>query len=147
MSAFLMEKEFFNRLASELFSHASLQHSKLNWAIKHHLDLRGQEYNHIEMKIRNFVIDCYELNVAAVNSRYQENSQPEPIVMTEASGLPKWSDEQLFKHLECLSYQCAEDVSEMSTTYEKLEKLIGAIARAIVGYSSKYEQAKWDWAA
>lgn len=67
------------------------------------------------------------------------------LIFTEATGPAKWSDEQLFKHLECLLYQCAEGDCESNPTYQKLERLIGAIARAIVGASDKYEQAKWDY--
>lgn len=142
-----MDKQFFNQLASELFAHAALRHSKLNWPITHVLELRGDEFNHVEQKIQLFVVDCCELNVTSVNCRYKEDWSVDPVVFTEASGMPKWSDEQLFKHLECLSYQCTEGDREQNPTYQKLERLIGAIARAIVGASSKYEQAKWDYAA
>jgi hypothetical protein len=146
MSAFVMDERFFDRLASELFAHAALRHSRLNWAVTHVLELRGDEYGHVEQKIQSFVCDLYELNLASVNARYQENIQPQPIRFIEASGLPKWSDEQLFKHLECLSYQSSEGDCDKSETYQKLEQLIGQIARAIVGASDKYEQAKWDYA-
>jgi hypothetical protein len=147
MSAFVMDEQFFNQLASELFAHAALKQSKLNWPVTYVLDLRGDDYSDAEKRLQQFVRDCYCLNVAAVNSRYKEDNEPAPLHFTKATGLPKWSDEQLFKHLECVSYQCAEDVAEMSTTYGKLEKLIGHVARAIVGASDKYEAANWDYKA
>lgn len=148
MSAFLMSEKFFDQLASDLFAHATLQRSKLNWAINYVLDLRGQEFNRIERKIREFVTACYTLNVASVNDRYDSDYPLEPLSFTRASGVPKWSDEQLFKHLECLSYQCADvKNAEQHETYQKLEKLIGHVARAIVGGSDRYEEAQWDYAA
>jgi hypothetical protein len=147
MSAFVMGEKFFDQLAAELFAHASLKHSKLNWPVTHCLELRGDEHAHVERKIREFVQSCFALNVAAVNCRYGENEPTPTIKFTEANGVTQWSDVQLFKYLECLSYQCAEDVAEISTAYEKLERLIGAIARTIVGASDGYDVARWDWAA
>jgi hypothetical protein len=147
MSAFVMDERFFDKLASELFAHATLRHSKLNWAVTYSLDLRGDEFNHVERKVQLFAVDCYELNVASVNQRYDQNDQPQPLRFVEASGLPKWSDEQLLKYLECLSYQCCEGECEKSETYQKLERLIGRVARAIVGASDRYEVANWDYAA
>lgn len=145
MSAFVMDERFFDQLAAELFAHANLRHSKLNWAVNHVLGLRGETNE--DQLIQLFVVDCYELNVASVNYRYGQHDNPQPVRFTQAGSIPKWSDEQLFKHLECLSYQCAEGDCEGNPTYQKLERLIGQIARAIVGQSKQYEAARWDYAA
>lgn len=109
------------------------------------LGLRGETNE--DQLIQLFVVDCYELNVASVNHRYQQNDHPQPIRFTRSGSIPKWSNEQLFKYLECLSYQCAEGDCEQSETYQKLERLIGHIARAIVSESKQYELARWDYAA
>jgi hypothetical protein len=145
MSAFQMDKQFFNRLASELFAHATLEHSKLNWSVKHNLDLRTGDFDVTENRIRTFVQRLYAANIEAVNQRYSEGSEVPTLSFTPASGLPKWSDEQLFKHLECLSYQCAEGDVPETEIYAQLEALIGAIARSIVGSSEKYKASKWDF--
>lgn len=147
MSAFVMDERFFNQLAAELFAHATLRESKLNWSVQHVLELRDVTENRYEETIRKFAQMCYALNVAAVNYRYEENDPVTLIQFSRANGLPKWLDEHLLKHLECLSYQCAEGECEKSDTYQKLERLIGHVARAIVGASEKYELANWDYAA
>lgn len=147
MSTFVMDERFFNQLASDLYAQANLSHSKLNWAVLHVLELRQVAPNQVEEAIREFVTACYVLNVNAVNARYRENSTPEPLSFKPASGLNKWTDVQLCKYLECLSYQCAEGNRETDETYRKLETLIGHVARAIVSATDRYTEANWDYKA
>lgn len=148
MSAFLMSEKFFNQLAAELYAHANLRHSKLQWPIEYCLGLCAVPANRQVAHIQEFAQACYALNIASVNCRYEQDYEVAQLRFTKASGLPAWSDEQLCKHLECLSYQCADvKDAEQHETYQKLEKLIGHIARAIVGQSSRYEEARWDYAA
>lgn len=147
MSAFVMDERFFDQLASELYAHATLQRSSLHWTVENFL--RVQRHNppasRYQTALQEFVQQCYRTNVEAVNQRYGDNGKPARLTFIPASGLPKWSDVQLFKYLECLSYQCAEGDVPESAIYKELESLIGQIARAIVGKSDEYEQAKWDY--
>ena len=149
MSAFVMSETGFDQLASELFARVICDHNPTQWAIQHHLSVEPSEstFDAMEGKVRAFVQHCYAMNVNAVNQRYEESDPPAILKFTDAGALPKWSDEQLFKHLECLSYQCAEGNVPESQLYKQLEELIGAIARAIVGKSKTYDAAKWDFAA
>lgn len=147
MSAFVMDERFFNQLASELYAHATLQHSSLHWTVENFLrvECNNPPANRYQTVLQEFAQQCYRANVEAVNQRYGDQDKPSRLVFTPASGLPKWSDVQLFKYLECLSYQCAEGDVPESDTYKELETLIGQIARAIVGKSDKYEAVKWDY--
>lgn len=147
MSSFVMEEKFFNQLAAEMYGHATLRHSKLQWAVEYVLGLRAVPENRYEQEIRKFAQQCCVLNVEAVNHRYQQNDPAPELRFTKASGLPRWTDEQLIKHLECLSYQCAEGDREKSEVYQKIEKLIGHVARSIVGQSERYDLAPWDYKA
>ena len=148
MSAFVMSEKFFDQLASELYAHATLRHSKLNWAVGHCLDLRSVPENRYMQHIQQFAQECHTLNVESVNYRYKQDTDPVPTLRFKpASGLTKWSDVQLLRHLECLSYQSAEGDCEQNATYQQLERLIGQIARSIVGESSEFRQAAWDFAA
>lgn len=145
MSAFVMSERFFNELASELYAHATLKHSKLKWAVEYSLGLRDVPENRAVQHLQQFVQDCYTLNVESVNYCYKQSDPAPQLRFTPASGLTKWSDEQLMKYLECLSYQCAEGDCEQDARYQKLEALIGHVARAIVGQSEEYEIAYWDY--
>lgn len=144
-----MDERFFDELVSELYARATLQHSHLHWTVTHFLraNYNDPPANRFEQSLRDFAQKCFAANVRAVNQRYEEHTLPAILQFNKPSGLPKWSDVQLFKHLECLSYQCAEGDVTDSEIYKQLEALIGSIARAVVGRGDQYDMAKWDWAA
>lgn len=142
MSAFILGEDGFRQLAAELAYHVNHDHSGLQWSVQNFIGDRA----HISLeRIAERVQELYAANVRAVNQRYGDNTPITDLTIRVNGTMPRWTPVQLFKNLECLSYQMAEGDVPESQIYKDLETLIGSIARRIVGRSEKYEQAKWGW--
>ncbi len=93
------------------------------------------------------IISMYELNVEAVNVRYNEKydatlSPHELRAMCRAH--PSVSIYQFLKSVECLHYQISEgDIPNTSEVYRLIENLISAICKDIAHESELYKEAKW----
>lgn len=136
MSAFIMPEEGFKQLATELNYHKNYNYQHLQWAVQRFL---GND------SVACRVQQLYEANVRAVNQRYSDDTPVTDLKIRVNGSMPQWSPFQLFKHLECLSYQMAEGDVPDSPIYKDLETLTGDIAKSILMSSDKWEKAKWGW--
>jgi hypothetical protein len=81
----------------------------------------------------------HALNLAAVNYRYEETTQPSYDGFKEETA----TDGQVLMSLRCFLYQCSEgDISE-KILYKDLEVLRYEITSMIVEMSPEYQNAQW----
>ena len=82
------------------------------------------------------------MNYAAVNARYKEHIEPNPVqyrVVVPAS------DGDLFKLLDCYLYQCSEgDVPETWPLFAEVEKARAKLAQHICRSLPQYDAAPWE---
>lgn len=153
MSAFVLENDAFVQIADELASHAenptNLCDTNYQFAsyIREYLgfssscfDAPGDAYPEAVAKVE----ELHEVNVRAVNDRYESTDEPSNLRFVRRSCVPQWSPVQLFKHLQCLRYQMAEGDVPESAVYKDLDALISNLCGAIVTGLPEYESSAWD---
>lgn len=84
--------------------------------------------------------DLWVLNHAAVNLRYSEDTQPEPLAIVWDSSI---SEGTALKYLHCLRYQCSEGWAVESPIYAMLQDLIGDLCANIAVGDPDYQSADW----
>ncbi len=151
MSAFVMLEEGFAQLADELASRA--EHPRRTLDTDYMIGEHVREF----LSIRTPYVDAYQIasakvqelyaaNVKAVSYRYEQPDVAlEPLKLTRGSVFTHWTPVELVKHLECLSYQCAEGSIPDSSIYKELDKLISQIHSDIVRGLPEWDKAAWDF--
>lgn len=84
----------------------------------------------------------YDLNVRAVNYRYNKNDDTEFTAFKNK--MPINNKFQLLKSLHCLIYQCSEGNIPNDPLYKRLETISSCIAIDIVKNLPEYDAAAWD---
>ncbi len=107
-----------------------------------------------EKLLRKLAFDLHAMNVAAVNVRYGDNVVPSVAGTTPAGEVPTFSGFkrsgkpvspiQLYKHLQCLRYQCGEGEIDTTPLFLMLTRMIHAQAKLIVESMPEYEAARWE---
>jgi hypothetical protein len=154
MSSFIMPEEGFQRLADELAGHAEYSNNvcDLNYEIARLarvlLGFDSSCFSAPDDAHPEASLQCqawYDLNVSAVNHRYDDNERALQISFPRRSYSPQWSIGQLFKNLICLRYQMSEGDVPESEGYKKLDAFIGELAYAIASNTPDYDKATWGW--
>jgi hypothetical protein len=82
----------------------------------------------------------YDINVEAVNQRYNEENTRKDFVYTP---VPYGSRITAFKSLQCWMYQCKEGTVPQTSLYRYFEELKKQIAINIVMDLPEYDKAQW----
>lgn len=83
----------------------------------------------------------HNLNLDAVNDRYQENTTASEF---RYARMPHATDIQALKSLQCWLYQCSEGNVPERPLYQAFELASGRLALDIVGRLKEYETAAWS---
>lgn len=93
---------------------------------------------------RSFVTRLRELNQLAFYERYPSEGEPKPLPPLPKTGGNRTSLTQLFKTIQCLSYQCSDYTGYDETPEGKLLKeLEGLIAAVLLQETEEYKEAQW----
>ena len=126
MSAFIVSDEVYQQVAS-----------KLRDMNQGHDGLYVSGSKLTEKKVDEFVRELRDINVTAVNYRYNENTKLGKLALPSADSI---SLVQLYKHLQAIRYQCMEHIDELPG---HLRDLIAAIAGHTVESMPGYDEADW----
>jgi len=85
----------------------------------------------------------FDLNTLAVNGRYTEQEAAPGFVYTTDLG-SKISDEQIWKSMSSLNYQCSEAPAIYDPAFQELKDLQLAFAGYFFSKSPKYDAADWS---
>jgi hypothetical protein len=138
MSAFVVDDSTINRVVTAI-CYGGVDH---DWS-RHELE-RTMNY---DLTVRDgctaLAQAMHDLNVEAVNQRYNEHTAPKEIRFTETSfGNPC----AVLKSLECWLYQCSEGNVPETQLFQEMEKIRNNIARQIARALPEYENADtWNW--
>ena len=157
MSAYVLDAEFFESLASVLATHAENPQNVCD--LKYDVACAVREYLGYGSSCFDSPADAYSkalskvgalytANVDAVCQRYADddlsNYMPaDSYIRAKRLYDVFWPVEQLVKHLQCLKYQMSEGTVPSEPLYLALEKLINRLCVAYVQHSPAYNTAKW----
>jgi hypothetical protein len=134
MSAFIVENRTINTIVTGLGHEFRKNSSLRRVAEKFRIDV---ESNGWEQRLAEAM---YQLNVEAVNQRYNEKNTSQKFVHNP---YPYHSRIAAFKSLQCWLYQCSEGNVPETTLYHYFAELEKELAISIVINLPQYEQAQW----
>lgn len=148
MSAFMLSEDAFQRIANALpWDYGRVQGSRLCYALRR--ELIGMPELDASMVI---IRDWYKANRLAVAGRYGDKAiakipetLPEGFRVTFRVG-PKGV--ALFKLIQCLRYQCCEDVAKEHEEWhqrivDEMETALDLIGHDLISQMPEYEAAPW----
>ena len=84
--------------------------------------------------------NLHKMNVDAVNACYGSRDEAEPYHFVRR----RVAEVQVFKHAECLLYQCSEGKVVETPLYKFLEDLVTVLAGRVARQHPEYEACSWD---
>lgn len=151
MSAFVMDDEFFDRLAFELANRCYSRDHRLYYKTMEFLGFvvgYGNTYTYDEIEAKAVVKaqELFNANVQAVNERYRHSNELAGIVTQHSTPLRyRWTDIEFHKKLSCLHYQMAEGTVIGSEIYNQLEKYASGVAVTLLMDTPEWKQAEWGF--
>lgn len=139
MSCYICSDKTFASVANELkvLIYGSTAASSV---IKYSLDIpHDANMDESDRMIDEFILGIYEENINAVNTRYDETNEPDPLDLDHFQRLGTLS---LIKQLHHIRYQCDED-QEKSKWFEYLGKLITNLGSLYISNLPEYQKAPW----
>lgn len=141
MSAFLVEDATINKIVTWLRREISTgDRATLDQlAMKYHLNIMSDMWDE---KLANAM---WQLNCASVDARYGEGTaKGERTKPFQFMPEPYFSLVEVYKALQCWSYQCCEgDIPETSKFYTFFSEIENYLARKIVMALPEYDKAEW----
>lgn len=142
MSAFVVEDETINKIVSYLYANANGQDCSILWSAtklyKLGFDLSVAE-NCIRLAQRMF-----EMNVAAVDSRYGEGEAKEFRTLDFKYSFTPASLIEVIKALESWDYQCTEGEIPFLRLYHAMDEVKCILSVFYVHQTEEYEGAQWQ---
>jgi len=158
LSSFIVRPETINRIVTYL---DTMTAGGSIWASTYKRLLEKYHLDNIEKGARILILDSDEwpkdmakklldLNISAMNQRYSENTGLKDVAYMKTKGVDftyHFTPSpliQVYKSIQCLSYQCAEGDVPQTELYKFLDELENTIAHEIVSQIPEYSKAGWD---
>ncbi len=136
MSAFIVEPKTINRIITYLEN--EIIHRQ-NYMVARRLTKAGVDFKYKDWKSR-LAVRMHNLNVRAVNDRYDEKLDKNPLV----SFSEEWvTTTQAYKSLKCWLYQCTEGTCDRTRLYKQLYEISRDIAEFLLHSRSEFEKGEW----
>jgi hypothetical protein len=139
MSAFIVEDETINTVVNFLYIKES--GNDAYWP-RYIMREAGHDFTDL-MTRKVFAQAMMDLNVRAVNGRYEESHAAIDTVLITYRTSPDTTIIQAYKSLKCWLYQCSEDATIDSDLYKLMDNVAKEIAMYIVEISPAYNAAEW----
>lgn len=145
MSAFVVSDQTINELVSWLYDIGKRGTSSNRYYLLWRLREAGYKLD-TQLGCKRLAEEIFTLNCDSIEQRYGEGQAEEfrPLDFDFEYSPMTVNVYQFLKSLRCFQYQCCEgNVPELSTLYDLLERLSGAVALSIVSDLDAYEAASW----
>lgn len=138
MSSFIVSNKLINRIVTKLYIH---KNNDLSWNFRRLAEiLKVDHYALTESMIGQAL---YKMNCEAVGARY---GKYEDMIDEIYKYTPEFNNSlvQVYKDIQCLSYQCAEGDIPNTELYKWLSDFESSIASRIIDKLPEYQTASWS---
>lgn len=109
--------------------------------LKVYTALLDDKFGFSKEDVQGFIKDFRIENYKGVNYRYNEDTIAEDLIFKQTENII--SDVQLYKHLNCIEYQCTEHISIMPPKIRLFKKHIESVIDGDSITSKEYSEASW----
>lgn len=131
MSAYIVEPKTINRVVSFCI----LDRDLCEW-----IKIYGKYDLDTKQGQNKFANDLYQMNIEAVNQRYDEKN-PQELIVFQFVPVNQF---QALKSMQCLQYQCDEGDIPNTELYKLLTQIIYMLEDKIISSLPQYEIAEWE---
>lgn len=137
MSAFIVQDNVINRIVSKVRDNRS--------GLEHPFKYLGYDLKGNREDCERLAVDLHLLNCDGVDDRYGKGTAAHDVAVCFQYRYSEASLIQVYKHAQCLRYQCAEGDVRNRPLFKALDQFVKMLADTIIRtYLPEYEKAQWD---